>query len=41
MEQQRPRMKAYYYDAARYNTYLEQLGIKYPMVREAPSSETK
>jgi aminobenzoyl-glutamate utilization protein B len=41
MEQQRPRMKALYYDAARYDTYIEQLGIKYPMVREAPSSETK
>jgi aminobenzoyl-glutamate utilization protein B len=41
MEQYRPRMKALYYNAAKYDTYLEQLGIKYPTVRETPSSETK
>jgi hypothetical protein len=34
-------MKALYYDAARYDTYLEQLGIQYPMVRETPSPATK
>jgi len=33
MEQYRPRMKALYYDASKYDTYLEQLGIKYPTVR--------
>jgi aminobenzoyl-glutamate utilization protein B len=33
METYRERMKPYYYDPARYNTYLEQLGIKYPTVR--------
>jgi aminobenzoyl-glutamate utilization protein B len=33
MEQYRPRMKALYYDPSKYNTYLEQLGIKYPTVR--------
>jgi aminobenzoyl-glutamate utilization protein B len=33
MEEYRPRMKALYYDPSRYNTYLEQLGIKYPTVR--------
>jgi aminobenzoyl-glutamate utilization protein B len=33
MEQYRPRMKAMYYDPAKYDTYLEQLGIKYPTVR--------
>ena len=30
MEQFRPDMKKYYYDPKKYNTYLEQLGIKYP-----------
>jgi len=33
MEQYRPRMKDYYYDSSKYDTYLEQLGIKYPTVR--------
>jgi len=32
MDEYRPRMKALYYDPARYDTYLEQLGIKYPTV---------
>ena len=35
MEEYRPRMKALYYDSSKYNTYLEQLGIKYPTVRPA------
>ena len=34
MEQYRDRMKQLYYDPAKYDTYLEQLGIKYPTVRE-------
>jgi aminobenzoyl-glutamate utilization protein B len=29
MEQYRPQMKALYYDPAKYDTYLDQLGIKY------------
>jgi len=33
MAQYRPEMKKYYYDPAKYKTYLEQLGIKYPTVR--------
>ncbi len=33
MEQYRDRMKTLYYDASKYNSYLEQLGIKYPTVR--------
>lgn len=33
LEQYRPEMKKYYYDPARYKTYLEQLGIKYPTVK--------
>ncbi len=36
MEQYRPRMKDFYYNPAKYDTYLEQLGIKYPTVRAAP-----
>jgi len=33
MDQYRDRMKQFYYDPSRYDTYLEQLGIKYPTVR--------
>jgi len=33
MEQYRPAMKKLYYDPTKYDTYLEQLGIKYPTVR--------
>ena len=33
MDKYRPEMKKYYYDATKYSSYLEQLGIKYPTVR--------
>jgi aminobenzoyl-glutamate utilization protein B len=33
MEEYRPRMKALYYDPSKYDTYLDQLGIKYPTVK--------
>jgi aminobenzoyl-glutamate utilization protein B len=33
MEKYRPQMKKLYYDASKYDTYLEQLGIHYPTVR--------
>jgi aminobenzoyl-glutamate utilization protein B len=33
MEKYRPLMKPFYYDPKKYSTYLEQLGIKYPTVR--------
>jgi aminobenzoyl-glutamate utilization protein B len=33
MQKYRPLMKPYYYDSSKYDTYLEQLGIKYPTVR--------
>jgi len=36
MDVYRPRMKTFYYDPAKYDTYLEQLGIKYPTVKAAP-----
>jgi aminobenzoyl-glutamate utilization protein B len=35
MEKYRPEMRKYYFDPAKYKTYLEQLGIKYPTVRTA------
>ncbi len=34
MDKYRPQMKTMYYDPSKYDTYLEQLGIKYPTVRE-------
>ena len=30
MEQMRPKLEPFYYDASRYDTYLEQLGVDYP-----------
>lgn len=30
----RDQMRKYYYDPTKYKTYLEQLGIKYPTVRQ-------
>jgi aminobenzoyl-glutamate utilization protein B len=41
MAKYRPEMKKYYYDPTTYKTYLEQLGIKYPTVRTAPTSADK
>ena len=34
VDQYRDEMKKYYYDPAKYKTYLEQLGITYPTVRQ-------
>jgi aminobenzoyl-glutamate utilization protein B len=34
MESYRPRMKELYYDSTKYDTYLDQLGIRYPTVRK-------
>ena len=36
MAKYREEMKKYYYDADKYDTYLEQLGIEYPTVKEQP-----
>lgn len=36
MERYKPELQKYYYDAKKYKSYLEQLGITYPTVREAP-----
>ena len=30
----KPKLRAFYYDPSKYKTYLEQLGIKYPTLRE-------
>jgi aminobenzoyl-glutamate utilization protein B len=38
LDRYRPEMKKYYYDPTKYSTYLEQLGIKYPTIRTAPTS---
>jgi aminobenzoyl-glutamate utilization protein B len=38
MERYRPAMRAYYYDPAKFSTYLAQLGITYPTVRQADGS---
>ncbi|MGB1656884.1 MAG: amidohydrolase [Longimicrobiales bacterium] len=39
MGQWREQMRPFYYDASRYDTYLEQLGIEYPTIRTRPVSE--
>lgn len=41
MAEYREQMKAFYYDPAKYGTYLEQLGIKYPMVRTTAAKTDK
>ena len=33
MEEFRPQLESYYYDEKKYDSYLEQLGIKYPTLR--------
>ena len=39
MGQWRERMRPFYYDPSRFDTYLEQLGIEYPTIRTRPISE--
>ncbi len=39
MERWRPEMRPFYYDADRYDTYMEQLGIEYPTIRTTPVSD--
>jgi aminobenzoyl-glutamate utilization protein B len=36
MERFRPQMRKLYYDAAKYDTYLGQLGVKFPALKKAP-----
>jgi aminobenzoyl-glutamate utilization protein B len=39
MARWRPLMREYYYDASRFDTYLEQLGIEYPAVKPKPITQ--
>jgi aminobenzoyl-glutamate utilization protein B len=39
MARWRERMRPYYYDPSRFDSYLEQLGIEYPTVRTRPVSQ--
>ena len=39
MAQWRERMRPFYYDASKFDTYLEQLGIEYPTIKTTPISE--
>jgi aminobenzoyl-glutamate utilization protein B len=40
MDRYRPEMRKFYYDATKYKTYLDQLGVKYPTVRSgAPTTQ--
>jgi aminobenzoyl-glutamate utilization protein B len=38
MERYRPEMRKYYYDASKYQSYLQQLGVQYPTVRQPDGS---
>jgi aminobenzoyl-glutamate utilization protein B len=38
MDRYRPELKKFYYDPSRYKTYLEQLGINYPTVRQGTAA---
>ncbi len=40
MQKYKPALQKFYYDPARYKTYLEQLGITYPTVRPGPPKTT-
>jgi aminobenzoyl-glutamate utilization protein B len=39
MDRYRPEMRKFYYDPAKYKTYLDQLGVKYPTVRGTSTSQ--
>jgi aminobenzoyl-glutamate utilization protein B len=39
LDKYRPEMKKYYYDPSKYPTYLDQLGIKYPTVRQTTTQQ--
>ena len=41
MERFRPEMKKFYYDPAKYKTYLEQLGVTYPTLKPAAPSASR
>jgi aminobenzoyl-glutamate utilization protein B len=35
VERYRPAMQRYYYDARKHSTYLEQLGVRYPVLPDS------
>ena len=39
LDKYRPEMRKFYYDPSKYPTYLDQLGIKYPTVRQGTSNQ--
>ncbi|MDH5588418.1 MAG: peptidase dimerization domain-containing protein, partial [Gemmatimonadota bacterium] len=39
MEKYRPLMRPFYYDASKYDNYMQQLGIEYPTVKPRPVSD--
>ena len=41
MAKYRPEMKKYYYDSKKYKSYLEQLGISYPTLRDSSKAVNK
>ena len=41
MAKYRPEMRKYYFDPSKYSTYLEQLGIQYPTVRESTTDSSR
>jgi aminobenzoyl-glutamate utilization protein B len=41
MAKYRPEMKKYYYDPKKYKSYLEQLGITYPTLRDSTKAVNK
>lgn len=41
MDEYRERMRKFYYDPSKYETYMQQLGIEYPTVRTAQTTQTK
>jgi aminobenzoyl-glutamate utilization protein B len=38
LERYRPELRKFYYDPTRFRTYLEQLGVPYPMLRRPGSA---
>ena len=38
MDRYTPQQAKFYYDAAKYPTYLEQLGIKFPITENPPAA---
>jgi aminobenzoyl-glutamate utilization protein B len=41
MDKYNPQLEKFYYDSAKYPTYLDQLGIKYPTLRTEPPSSAE